>query len=138
VQEDLFRTESEYGLALRLGIGISYHLARLASIYRLHFARCSWCLPISTEKSARWISNLKRTSRFHKVMSPFDPRATISRLRKGDQSARKAPYFMAYFPGGSAPFTLRTQITAAPFSIAEAWLLEGQGGIGFSFISWLR
>jgi hypothetical protein len=44
--------------ALRLGMGISYHLARLASIYRLHFAPCSWCLPISAEKSARWISNL--------------------------------------------------------------------------------
>jgi hypothetical protein len=71
-------------------------------------------------------------------MSAFGDKADIAISQRHDQSARKAPYFMAYFPGGSAPFTLRTQITAAPFSIAEAWLLEGQGGIGFSFISWLR
>jgi hypothetical protein len=55
--------------------------------------------------------------------------------------ARKVPHFMAYFPSreGSGPFTLRTQIEAtAPFSIAETWLSEGQGGNVFLFIFWLR
>ena len=57
MQEDLLRNRIRVLVsceALRLGMGISYHLARLASTYRLHFARCNRCLPISAEKIARW------------------------------------------------------------------------------------
>ena len=60
------RAESEAGdggilvscKALRMGMGASYCLARLARICRLHFASCRWCLPVSAKRSARCISNL--------------------------------------------------------------------------------
>ena len=38
--------------ALRLGMGAFHRLASLAGIFRLDFASCSWCLPVSAKKSA--------------------------------------------------------------------------------------
>jgi hypothetical protein len=53
MQEDSLHTESEYWFpAKHYGWGWGFPvLARLASIYRVHFAPCSWCLLFPPRKA---------------------------------------------------------------------------------------